>query len=432
MSSFLRKLKDALSPRTKDKKRFGGFSRPGSPAFSSQMPSPIPPESHVTPYPPAAQSSPSVLGPSSAGASNAALVQPNSPLPWNPFTLNADVLQDLHEWNKSHQNPEDRLPNVLRGAVEKVRQKVAMTIDSKGVQIVLDTIPNGTIPAGNIVKGLVWITVLCLNIPERKKAAYNFAIQTAEHLNVMADAFGTAPSDDYLTQLCMDDLKPFCDTANEICEWAYKQVTSKGAFDDQLQADFKQKLDNATRSFLTISTIRTIHAISALDGGVVELLNYNKRTARLARIEKKFGNLIATQYQSKDQDKEKCHEVTRATVLEKLDSWIQDSSNEEFVDRCWWMTGIAGVGKTAIAISTVQYLLDRQPLSTKQDNSVGSVGEAPILYGQYFCNHKLDTSKLQCLFPTLAIQIAETSPAAAHIIDTALKKDTKPCPCIQF
>ncbi|KAF7358061.1 WD40 repeat-like protein [Mycena venus] len=423
MPSFFRpKSGDTLSPPTKDKKRFRWLSRPGSPAPSSRVPSPTPPESPGAPYPPVAQSSLSVLGPSLFSTSNATLEQPDSPLPWKPFTLNASVLQDLHDWNKIHQNSEDRLPNVLQGVVEKVRQKVATTMDSKGVQIALDAIPNGTIPAGNIVKGLVWITVLCLNIPERKKAAYNFAIQTVEHLNAMADAFGTAPPDDYLTQLCMDDLKPFCDTANEICEWAYKQVASKGAFDDQLQAEFKQKLDNATRSFLTISTIRTIHAISALDGGVVELLNYNKRTARLARINRKFGNLIATKYQSKDQAKEKCHKATRATVLEKLDSWIRASSNEEFVDRCWWMTGIAGVGKTAIAMSTVQYLLNRQPLSTKKGNSVDSVGEAPILYGQYFCNHKLDTSNLQCLFPTLAIQIAEISPAAAHIIDTALEK----------
>ncbi|KAJ7901247.1 hypothetical protein B0H13DRAFT_1717904 [Mycena leptocephala] len=86
------------------------------------------------------------------------------------------------------------------------------------------------------------------------------------------------------------------------------------------------------------------------------------------------------------------------------------------------MTGIAGVGKTAIAMSTVQCLLDQQPLSANKGNRVGSVDNAPNLLGQYFCNHKLDTFKYHCLFPTLAMQIAETSPAAAHIIDTALKK----------
>jgi hypothetical protein len=86
------------------------------------------------------------------------------------------------------------------------------------------------------------------------------------------------------------------------------------------------------------------------------------------------------------------------------------------------MTGIAGVGKTAIAMSTIECLLDRQPLSSDRIKMVVSVEDAPILYGQYFCNAKLDTSKHHSLFPTLALQIAETSPAAALIIDTALNK----------
>jgi hypothetical protein len=143
--------------------------------------------------------------------------------------------------------------------------------------------------------------------------------------------------------------------------------------------------------------------------------------ARLARIKKKFGRCIATQYQYKDQRKQKCHEATRVSALEQLDSWIHDLSIGKS-NRCWWMTGIAGVGKTAIAMSTVQCLLDRQPLSSGQSNRVLSMECAPILYGQYFCNVKLDTSNHHCLFPTLAFQIAETSPAAAHIIDDALNK----------
>ena len=105
------------------------------------------------------------LGPSSVGTSNTAPEQPDSLLPWKPFVLNAGALQDLQEWNKIPQDAEEHLPNVLRGVVEKVRQKVVTTLDSKGVQIALDAIPNGTIPAGNIVKGLVWMTVLCLVCP---------------------------------------------------------------------------------------------------------------------------------------------------------------------------------------------------------------------------------------------------------------------------
>jgi hypothetical protein len=191
-----------------------------------------------------------------------------------------------------------------------------------------------------------------------------------------------------------------------------------------------------------ISTIRTIRAISGLNQGVDELLNYvrsfdphvtllmsstsqSKRTARLARLKSKskFGSCIATQYHYTDQAKQECHEVTRASVLEQLDSWIHDSSIGENAC-CWWMTGIAGVGKTAIAISTIQCLLDQRPLSSKKSNQIMSADEVPVLYGQYFCNVTLDTRNHQCLFPTLAMQIAETSPAAAHIIETAVNRQS--------
>jgi hypothetical protein len=151
------------------------------------------------------------------------------------------------------------------------------------------------------------------------------------------------------------------------------------------------------------------------------IFTQNERTARLARIKTKFGSCIATQYQYKDQGKQECHEGTRTSVLNKLDSWIRASSIGVF-NLCWWMTGIAGVGKTAIAISTVQCLLDRQPLSAKSGDRMDSVAGTPVLYGQYFCNAKLDTRNHHCLFPTLANQIAETSPAAAHIIETALNR----------
>jgi len=205
----------------------------------------------------------------------------------------------------------------------------------------------------------------------------------------MADAFGTAPRDDDLTHQCIQDLQPFCNAANEICEWAYEQVTSKGAFNDQLRTELKVKLDNANRAFSTISTIRTISAVFDLKRGVMVLLDYSERAARLKRIRDKFGSCIATQYQYQDQGKQECDEATRAGVLKQLDSWIHDSSIDK-ANRCWWMTGIAGVGKTAIAMSTVQCLLDRQPLSSDMGEMDVYMDDTPILFGQYFCNVKLD------------------------------------------
>lgn len=39
-----------------------------------------------------------------------------------------------------------------------------------------------------------------------------------------------------------------------------------------------------------------------------------------------------------------------------------------------------------------------------------------MLLAHYFCNHLLDSADMNRLFPTLAMQLAQNSPAAAHII----------------
>lgn len=64
-------------------------------------------------------------------------------------------------------------------------------------------------------------------------------MQVAKDLDVIADAFGTAPPKDRLVQQCLGDLQPlwyvlmiFClrhlkaisNITNDICKWAYDQV----------------------------------------------------------------------------------------------------------------------------------------------------------------------------------------------------------------
>ena len=86
--------------------------------------------------------------------------QPDSPLPWEPITLHAGVLCQLHDWNKNCKDS-DRLPNVLH----KVRKKVATALDSEGIRIAFDIIPNAPVPIGKIVKGLAWLIVIGLVCP---------------------------------------------------------------------------------------------------------------------------------------------------------------------------------------------------------------------------------------------------------------------------
>jgi hypothetical protein len=100
-----------------------------------------------------------VLGPVSADTV-ANPEQPDAPPAWNPITLHAGVLRQLQDWNKNCKDS-DRLPNVLN----RVRTKVATALDSKGIQIAFDIIPNAPVPIGNIVKGLAWLIVIGLVCP---------------------------------------------------------------------------------------------------------------------------------------------------------------------------------------------------------------------------------------------------------------------------
>lgn len=90
--------------------------------------------------------------------------EPTDPLlSWKPLTLNVDILKSLHDWDKNHGDADEHLPAMLRGVVEKIRKQVTTALDSKGVQIALEAIPNfGTIPAGSIVRGLIWVALLGL------------------------------------------------------------------------------------------------------------------------------------------------------------------------------------------------------------------------------------------------------------------------------
>jgi hypothetical protein len=210
-----------------------------------------------------------------------------------------------------------------------------------------------------------------------------------------------------------------------------------------------------------------------------------------------FGNRIAKQYQHRDQGKQECHPATRHKVLKRIDHWLRTVKDD--AERCLWITGVAGVGKTAIAITTVECLQDQRPVASQSDpddddgssedgndydglsedgtdddglsqggtdddslsqggtdddgsfeeetgddglsedgtNDDGSsvdgseesrlsgaldqpYGNPAIICAQYFFNHQLDSSSVNCLFPTLAIQLANISPVAANIINAAL------------
>jgi hypothetical protein len=135
-------------------------------------------------------------------------------------------------------------------------------------------------------------------------------------------------------------------------------------------------------------------------------------------IRKTLQPRLATQATYMRQHKDGCHEVTRDRILLQLNKWLTVPSETE---RCWWITGQPGVGKSATAITVADCLRARRPISAKATAEGGYVPKA-TLFSQFFINHTLpETADPHNIFPTIALDLAATSPVAAVLIYDALK-----------
>ena len=98
-----------------------------------------------------------------------------------------------------------------------------------------------------------------------------------------------------------------------------------------------------------------------------------------------------------------CMEGTREEVLEKFLSWVMRDPN-----RIFWLAGLAGMGKTSIAL-TLCRLLQYEP--------------QVILGGAFFCSrtsNKEERTDPSRILPTLATIMAEQSPEFAAAMDNEL------------
>jgi hypothetical protein len=62
------------------------------------------------------------------------------------------MLKDLHDWNEAHDEHQSLLNSTTR--------KITMVMESNTFKAALDLIPNGSIPAGSLIKTLVGIVAL--------------------------------------------------------------------------------------------------------------------------------------------------------------------------------------------------------------------------------------------------------------------------------
>ena len=95
-----------------------------------------------------------------------------------------------------------------------------------------------------------------------------------------------------------------------------------------------------------------------------------------------------------------CTEDTRKAILDALRMWASDNT----ATKVYWLSGMAGTGKTTIAYSFSEFLNDNESLG-----------------GTFFSSHlRVDTSDARCIIPTICLQLAarkSISSLSHHILE---------------
>jgi hypothetical protein len=122
-------------------------------------------------------------------------------------------------------------------------------------------------------------------------------------------------------------------------------------------------------------------------------------------IEKELASHIAAKYKHTDQSKSFCATGTRLDLLKDIKEWLllPQPSNAE---RIFWVTGPPGSGKSTLSATIVENLRENQtPVSA-----------------QYFISRNIpETTDPNKIIPTIAQQLAISSPTAARVLEKALK-----------
>jgi len=98
-----------------------------------------------------------------------------------------------------------------------------------------------------------------------------------------------------------------------------------------------------------------------------------------------------------------CLQGTRETVLEAIESWVEDFNRPPI----FWLNGLAGTGKSAIAQKVVEWC-----------DSHGQLGSS------FFCSYDAnDYGNLRLIFPALAIELAQKHPRVRSILVSLLRSN---------
>ena len=124
-----------------------------------------------------------------------------------------------------------------------------------------------------------------------------------------------------------------------------------------------------------------------------------------AFIKERLASHIAANHEHTDQSKSLCADGTRVGVIADIQQWLlPQPSNAE---RIFWVTGIPGSGKSTLSATIVENLRKKHtPVSA-----------------QFFISRNIpETTDPNKIIPTIAQQLARSSPTAARVLEVALKE----------
>ncbi|KAF8162264.1 hypothetical protein K438DRAFT_1731256 [Mycena galopus ATCC 62051] len=150
------------------------------------------------------------------------------------------------------------------------------------------------------------------------------------------------------------------------------------------------------------------------EGPKVEVFHSNvnltdPHATKMQFIERELANHVTTQHKFTDQSKSLCAPGTRVKIQADILEWLspQPGTNEHI----FWITGIAGSGKSTLSATLVENLREKH---------------TPVA-AQFFISHNIpETVDPSKIIPTIAKQLAKFSPAAAGIIHDVLKQGFPP------
>ncbi|KAJ7348081.1 hypothetical protein DFH08DRAFT_1080226 [Mycena albidolilacea] len=136
---------------------------------------------------------------------------------------------------------------------------------------------------------------------------------------------------------------------------------------------------------------------------LVKILKLMNQFKELQSIKEKLAGHVAAQHKFTDQSKSLCAAGTRVEIQADILEWL--SPQHRTKEHIFWITGIAGSGKSTLSATVVENL---------------RMKHTPVA-AQFFISRNIpETINPAKIIPTIAQQLAEFSPVAADIIHDVL------------